>query len=185
MPVPPFALASSDVADAPKSRVSRRAIWRVGRARGHPVAVAIGVVAQVRAAAGYPRAAGCRASWIVSRAVHMKGGAKPVGCPLPHVACHIAESVAVGREGTRRSRPHVSVLARILVGELALPDVAEVLSGGGQIIAPRIRPLLKPSPGRRTPTRPLSAAACPPTGRRRRRRSRRHGPQDGPNGPCS
>src|SRR4051794_21131485 len=47
----------------------------------------------------------------------------PVGRPLPHVADHVVQPVAVGWERAHRRRSLIAVLLQVLPRELALPGV--------------------------------------------------------------
>src|SRR5512132_2943978 len=50
-------------------------------------------------------------------------GLVPVGGPLPDVADHVVQAVAVGRVAAHRGRPCVAVQLQVLDRELALPGV--------------------------------------------------------------
>src|SRR5262245_59170269 len=54
----------------------------------------------------------------------------PVGRPLPDVADHVIEAVAVGREDANRRRAPVAVRAQVLVGKRPLPGVGQVPVAG-------------------------------------------------------
>ena len=98
-------------------------------------------------------------------------GAEPVRAPLPDVAGHVVQSVAVGREGVDRAG--------------AVEAVLDTCSRAGRCPARRScgarrpararRPTGTPCPrarrARRTPIRPRSAAACRPSRSRPARRS--------------
>src|SRR5829696_8547644 len=71
---------------APEARVACRGIGGVGAPRRDPVAVAVGVVAQVRSSPYHLRLAGGRPSGILARTIDVEGGVKPVRAPLPNVA---------------------------------------------------------------------------------------------------
>src|SRR5262252_4406176 len=60
----------------------------------------------------------------------------PVARPLPGVADHIVEAVAVGRECAHRRRSREAVASEILPGEFALPIIRHV-AAWRRIIAPR------------------------------------------------
>src|SRR6516165_4534740 len=76
--------------------------------------------------------AGCGEGLIVVRAI-------PVGGPLPDVSGHVVEAVAVWREGLYGRKANVSVVASVLVREVALMRVGHPLSARAEIVAPDIR----------------------------------------------
>ncbi len=114
-----------------EAHVARRAVRGAGCPRGHAVPGAVGVVAQVRAAADDPLRALVRTPGVLSRrrgSGHMPGRAPPVGAPLPDVACDVVESEPVGWEGGDRRGAQVTVRPGVVVREVALPEVAPVLA---------------------------------------------------------
>src|SRR5262245_39278898 len=62
----------------------------------------------------------------------------PVGGPLPDVANHVVESVAVRRVRADRRRSLESVAWRTLPGKFSLPDVRHVPILRQEFVAPRI-----------------------------------------------
>src|SRR5262249_7992124 len=62
----------------------------------------------------------------------------PVGAPLPDVACHIEESVAVGWERANRRRRLVAVFPGVLDGESSLPDIRHPCAPRFEVIAPGV-----------------------------------------------
>src|SRR5205814_9451067 len=62
----------------------------------------------------------------------------PVGAPLPDVAGHVVQAVAVGRERADRRRPLEAVLLGVVVGEFSLPGVGHVLAAGLELVAPGV-----------------------------------------------
>src|SRR5215216_1835139 len=66
--------------------------------RRNPVAVAVGLVAQVRASSDDPGVPRAWSRGILSGAGDVEGGGEPVQAPLPHVARDVEEPEAVGRE---------------------------------------------------------------------------------------
>ena len=101
----------------------------------------------------------------------------PVGGPLPDVAGHVVEAVAVGRKRADRRRPLVAVLEQVLPGELALPGVGHRLAARRELVAPGDTRRRRGRRARRTPIRPRSAAPCRPTPHTLRRpRTRRARP---------
>src|SRR4051794_22805252 len=59
-----------------------------------------------------------------------------VARPLPDVAGHVIQAVAVGWEGTDRRRAGVAVEHEILPGELALPAVGQHLPARRELVTP-------------------------------------------------
>src|SRR5689334_8387847 len=91
---------------------------------GDPVAVAVGVVAEVGATAD--RFAEDDAAGVAEVAL----------TPFPDVAAGVVEAVAVGREGVDRRGAEIAVGAGVAVREEALPDVHPVLAPRLQLVAP-------------------------------------------------
>src|SRR5215472_3124497 len=60
----------------------------------------------------------------------------PVRRPLPDVADHVVQAVAVGRERADRRGPLVAVVLRVLNGELALPGVGHPAAVRIELISP-------------------------------------------------
>ena len=142
--------------DAPEADVTGRGVDRLREPRGRPVAPAVVRRAQVRSALEHlagdsylrlarivavlqPRPARIRRD--AARLDRIRGclGVIPVRRPLPHVADHVVEPVAVGRECARpatsvRSRP-----AQVLPRKLALPRVGHLALVAEELVAPRIR----------------------------------------------
>src|SRR5690242_6142229 len=54
----------------------------------------------------------------------------PVRRPLPDIADHVADAIAVRRERRHRRGALVSVLAQVLVREIALPGVGHMFAAG-------------------------------------------------------
>src|SRR4026209_1251324 len=69
----------------------------------------------------------------------------PVGRPLPDVADHVVESVAVRGKGADRRRTFVSVACEVLPGELTLPRVSHMTVAGQERVAPRVSCALEPT----------------------------------------
>src|SRR5206468_1760334 len=61
----------------------------------------------------------------IDRGLLGMAGAVPIARPLPHVAYHVEESVAVRREAADRSGADVAVLAAVVDGENALPGIGD------------------------------------------------------------
>src|SRR4051795_6492982 len=105
--------APSGVPRAAETHVAGRAVGRVRAPGGHAVAVAVGGVAQVRAASDHLRLALWRPDRVRSGAVTVEARVEPVAAPLPHVARGVVQPVAVGREGIDSAGAQISVLAGI------------------------------------------------------------------------
>src|SRR5580704_16803374 len=61
---------------------------------------------------------------------------KPVGGPLPDIADHVVDAVAVGRKCRYGRRAIKTVLAAVFMREIALPGIGHVLDAGRELIAP-------------------------------------------------
>ena len=70
---------------------------------------------------------------------------KPIGHPLPDVAAHFIETIAIGGVGFDRSKTMKAILGGVTIGEIALPDVALPFSAGLHFRTPDISLLFKPS----------------------------------------
>src|SRR5690606_36371858 len=80
----------SGVPGTSEPQIAGGRVGRGRRARGAPVAVAVGGVAEVGPAAHHPRAPGRRPGRVVG-AVGRRVGGEPVGAPLPDVAADLVE----------------------------------------------------------------------------------------------
>src|SRR5699024_2760172 len=154
IPRPPCGPAASAVPCGPAASAVRRRASRVcgqaealvaagvlgggGGAGRDPVAIAVGVVAQVGAAAHDPHIAGHRGG---------RPGGPGIGAPFPHVAGHLVQSQAVGWERADRGSAEKAILPGVAQREGTLPDVAPVLSVRGELIAPGVAGLVQPAPG--------------------------------------
>ena len=87
----------------------------------------------------------------------------PVGRPLPDVADHVVEPIAVAGTRAHRRRALISVECQVLPGKLTLRCVRHIAVAGPE----RRRPMRIRRPRarlvRRAPTRPRWATICPPT----------------------
>ena len=103
-------------------------------------------------------------------------GPVPVAHPLPHVAGHVVEAVAVGRKLRDRRDPDEAVLAGVAVRESGPGRCSPSMCRRAELVAPGVELAARARRARRTPTRPRSAAACRPIARTpprpRRRRAR-------------
>jgi hypothetical protein len=90
---------------APEARVACRGIGGVRAPGRNPVAVAVGVVTQVRSSPHHLHLTEGRAGRILARTMEIEVGGKPVRAPLPNVARDIVESEAVGRKESTGAVP--------------------------------------------------------------------------------
>src|SRR5262249_57380690 len=61
---------------------------------------------------------------------------EPIAGPLPDIADHVEEPVAVGWKGSDRRGSGVAIAGEILVREVALPDISHVAAVRRQLLAP-------------------------------------------------
>src|SRR5215212_6120493 len=99
---------------APEPRVACRAVGGVRAPRRHPVAVAVGVVAQIRSSPDNLSLTEGRASWVVVGAMGVEAQVEPVRAPLPGVARDVVEPISVRLELVHGSRAEVAVLQRVV-----------------------------------------------------------------------
>src|SRR4029453_15162566 len=137
----------SSVPDQAEADVAGRAVGLAGGTGVHPVAPAVAGVAEVGAAPHDLVLAGGRAGGVVGTAPLVGVGGEPVGAPLPDVAGHLVQPVAVGRVRADRGGAVPPVIHRVGAGERPLPDVHAVLATGLELVAPRDRLLVAPPPG--------------------------------------
>ncbi len=169
-----------------------RGVGGVAASRAGPVARAVARMAQERSAAndplgdagavGVPRPRRVGGSLgILDRLparladrLHVGVGAVPVAAPLPHVAGHVEEAVAVRRETLDRRTPLEAIRRR--GSSSGRPPATSCTAAPSRCRARRPRRTRRPTarPALRTPTRLRSAGACRPSGVRRRRRPTRH-----------
>src|SRR5215207_10522796 len=159
MPAPPFEIGSAPADDAAEPQVGGAGVDRLGHAGGGAVAAAVVGGAQMRAALHHPATdggpvagvdaavAGRGAAAVVGVAV----GQVPVAGPLPDVADHVGQAVAVGREPAHRGRAHIPVQLQVLVGELALPGVGHPAAPGVELIPPRVGGPVQAAPAGQLP----------------------------------
>src|SRR5215470_4882273 len=124
-----------------------------GVARGRPVAAAIVRRTQMRAAldglagnlcpwrTGVVAVFFAPAARIFRNAARLRRvgcvlGGPPVGGPLPNIADHVVDAVAVRRECRDRRGAVEAVLAFILIREIALPGIGAMLSARRELVAP-------------------------------------------------
>src|SRR3954469_23441210 len=78
-------------------------------------------------------------------------GRPPISAPLPNVADHVVDAVAVRRERHDRRRALIAIFLAVLVRKRALPSIRHVLAAGCKFIAPRKLRLFKPAARREFP----------------------------------
>src|SRR5262249_30713166 len=83
----------------------------------------------------------------------IKVGLVPVVAPLPDVAGHVVQAVAVGREGLHRRGALVTVPGGVLPGELPLPAVALRFRLRESLVAPDVGPAVQAAAGGELPLR--------------------------------
>jgi hypothetical protein len=75
----------------------------------------------------------------------------PVGGPLPDVADHVDQAVAVGRVAADRCGPDVPVLGGVVHREITLPGVGHPAAGRGELVAPGELGPVQPAAGGELP----------------------------------
>src|ERR1700732_1688122 len=130
-------------------------------ARGRAVAAAVIRRAQMRAAfddlagnldlrlAGVVAAILAPAARIFRNAARLRRvgfmlGGPPIGGPLPDIADHVVDAVAVGRKRHHRRGPAEAVFATVLVWKISLPGIGTMLSAGREFAAPGELGIIKP-----------------------------------------
>src|ERR1700677_1760386 len=68
---------------------------------------------------------------------------KPIGTPLPNIACDGMETIAVRRKAIHQTGSGVTVFGGIFVRKFALPDIAQVRAAWNEFVTPRIKLLLQ------------------------------------------
>src|SRR5215831_7346344 len=127
--------------DAAKTNVASRSVDRLTLARRRPVAQAVVGRAQVRAAFHHP-ASGVSAGLARHTAGFSGYFATVLGeatrGPLPHIADHVVEAIAVCGKGIDRRGAFVAVELEVLPGESALPGVGHCPPVRGKRFAPGV-----------------------------------------------
>ena len=133
--------------------MGRRRVDLLRLPRGRPVAQAVVRGAQVRAALDHVarEAAGLRRRRRAARGRRVARVGEEVAGPLPHVAGHVVEAEAVGRERAHRRRAEVAVGRRVLPRELALPGVRHPAPAGRLLVAPGEALAVQPAARRALP----------------------------------
>src|SRR5580704_3407836 len=133
--------------------MARRRIHRFRMTRGRAIAAAVIRRAQMRAAFDYfagdfdLRLAGGVALRLAAAARIFRNATRlrrvglvllrvPIGGPLPDIADHVVDAVAVGRKRRYGRRAIETVLAAVLVREIALPVIGVVFPAGRELVAP-------------------------------------------------
>src|SRR5262249_46154406 len=76
-------------------------------------------------------------AWIFRNAacllrIRLMLGRPPIGGPLPDVADHVVDAVAIGRERRHRRGALKTIFAAILVREIALPGISHMFAAGSK-----------------------------------------------------
>src|ERR1700731_2579010 len=138
--------------DATETDMARRGVHRPGMTRGRAVAAAVIRRTEVRAALQHlTRNLDFGLAGIVARflttaprirrdaaglvSVGFVSGRVPVAGPLPHIADHVVDAVAVRRECCYRGGAIVPVELEVLVRKRPLPGVCHLLSAGRESLA--------------------------------------------------
>ena len=154
--------------DAAKSDVTGRRIDGLCVSRGRPVAPAVVGRAQMRAALQHLArdldvglagvvARGLRpAPGVVGDAaglgrVGLVAGREPVAGPLPDIADHVGEAVAVGGERADGGGARHPAAAQGLARKLTAPDVGHALAAGRELFAPGEFDAVQSAAGRKFP----------------------------------
>src|SRR5207247_2626989 len=129
----PRSPACSASLDAAEAGVRLAGLGLALAARAGAVALAVAVGAQERPAAlhalGLPppvrvdAAGGTRRVVAAAPRARLVAGAIPVGAPLPDVARHVGQPIAVGRVAAHGGGAREAIQLRVLAGELPLPGV--------------------------------------------------------------
>src|SRR6516225_9789153 len=129
--------------------------------RGWPVAAAVVRRAQMRAALDHPaRNFGLRLAGVIApgfgptarilrdaaclRRIGLMLGRPPVSGPLPHIADHVVDPVAVRRKRRYRRRALEAIGAEVLVWEVTLPGIGHVFAAGCELITPGVLGAIEP-----------------------------------------
>src|SRR4051812_8437943 len=71
----------------------------------------------------------------------------PGAGPLPDVAGHVVQAIAVGWEGADRRSPRETVRRGVLPRELAVPPVGQPAAIGPDLVPPRVPRPVETTPG--------------------------------------
>jgi hypothetical protein len=120
------------------------------RFAGNEAAARVGHPRVARHAAGpVVRSPVVRSPVVRSRVGRLRG--EVVARPLPYVAGHVVQAVAVGREALYRGRAALAWWLQVLPGELALPGIRHHLPLGERVIAPGVDRAVQPAAGGELP----------------------------------
>src|SRR5208283_2934683 len=139
--------------DATKPHMARRCVDRLRMARCRAIAAAVIRCAEVRAALqDSARDSDVRLARVealillptarVSRnaacliCIRLMSSGVPVARPLPDIADHVADTVAVRRECHHRGGARETVFAKIFVRKVALPGIGEMFAVGREFVTP-------------------------------------------------
>src|SRR5512133_3486500 len=62
----------------------------------------------------------------------------PVRGPLPHIADHVVDPIAIGWKLSDRCSPLIPIRGQVLPGKLALPGICHVFSAWSKVFPPRV-----------------------------------------------
>ena len=183
---PPFSGRLVVVACTAEAGVAARAVGGVRTARGYTVAVAVGAVAEVRAASDDARAALGRAGGVFRRAVAAARCGGSSGCTSPRTTPRRCPRCCRGRSRWARRRARARFRGSRRPPCCAPGSRPARCCSAARRRARARRPRGSDAPrgrrGPRTPTRPRWGGACRPTRSRPSRPARRRAP---PGGPCA
>src|SRR6476646_1321379 len=114
------------VPDTAESDISGGAIGRVRGSRSHAVAVAVGGVAKIGAAAHDSGMTGGRPGWIQAGGKRMVRGMEPIGTPFPRVAGDGKDAESIGWKGIDGRDTGEAIFGGIADWKFALPDITQM-----------------------------------------------------------
>ena len=130
--------------------VARRA--EEGAALHHLAGDADGGLARDRSYLPSPGRAGSAGAQQGLRGIGRVPGGEPIGGPLPDIAGHLVQPVAIGREGAHRAGALEPVAGEVAPGEGALPGIGQVHAAGVSS-SPQANSGLQPAARRELPLR--------------------------------
>src|SRR6516162_2161424 len=135
---------SGEVENEAEADMGGAAVGRGTGTGGDPIAMAIGAVAEMRAALEQAQVLGSRCLVAFLGATGERTDMEWVGAPFPGVAGHVVEAEAVGRESIDRGSRGEAVGRSVVGAEATLPDIAgKKVLVVGLAIAPGIASVLQ------------------------------------------
>src|SRR4051812_7473760 len=122
----------------PESNITGGAVRRIRAARCDPIAIAIGIVAEERAAAQRTVGGGFALQGIFSGGNAVIARRKIILAPFPDISRDVMQTVAVRRKSVDRRGAGIAILGGIAIRKAALPDIAAMLACRRRFIAPWI-----------------------------------------------